>query len=274
MRKTFTHLMIASALFVAFQSCKKDAKELDTIPEEVPESVKAQIKNLGFHTQGVQKIDEGYLVEGDIVLTPENLSGVPTSQELIIGNEEHYRTTNLVNTSTYATIKVAISSSSSSHTAVFTAALDEAIRRYNAEGLKIRFQRVSSSPNITVNAYYHVSNTLGSAGFPSGGGAPYSKIQMNTYWYSTSTSSTNINYIATIMAHEMGHCIGFRHTDYMDRSYSCNGSYYNEGSSSVGAIHIPGTPTGPSSRSWMLACSDGSNRPFTSADRTALTYVY
>jgi hypothetical protein len=76
------------------------------------------------------------------------------------------------------------------------------------------------------------------------------------------------------MAHEMGHCIGFRHTDYMNRAYSCGGSTYNEGSAGVGAIHIPGTPTGPSASSWMLACSNGGNRPFTSADRTALNYLY
>jgi hypothetical protein len=257
----------------AFVACKKEAQETVTAQEEVPESVKAQIKALGFNTQDVQKVDNGYLVEGDIVLTADNLAGLPTSSELIYANEEHYRTTNLVSASSYPTIRVAISSSSSSHNAVFVAALDEAIRRYNAEGLTIRFQRVTSSPNITINAYYQVSNTLGSAGFPSGG-APYSQIQMNTYHYSTSTSSTNVNYIATIMAHEMGHCIGFRHTDYMSRQYSCGGSAYNEGSAGVGAIHIPGTPTGPSASSWMLACSNGSNRPFTSADKTALRYVY
>ena len=274
MRKTWRSLLFACTIATAFVACKKEAKEVETPQEEVSESVKAQIKALGFNTQDVQKINEGYLVEGDIVLTSENLAGVPTTSELIYANEEHYRTTNLVNPSTYSTIRVAISSSSSSHTSVFTAALDEAIRRYNAEGLTVRFQRVSSSPHITINAYYQVSNTLGSAGFPTSSGAPYNRIQMNTYHYSTSTSSTNVNYIATIMAHEMGHCIGFRHTDYMNRAYSCGGSYYNEGSAGVGAIHIPGTPTGASSNSWMLACSNGSNRPFTSADRTALRYIY
>lgn len=273
MRKTWKPILMACALASVFVACKKEAKEAEVPQEEVSESVKAQIKSLGFNNQDVKKVEEGYLVEGDIILTPQDLAGVSTSHDLIIANEEHYRTTNLVNPSSYPTIRVAISSSSSSHTSVFTAALDEAIRRYNAEGLRIRFQRVTSSPNITINAYYQVSNTLGSAGFPSGG-APYNRIQMNTYHYSTSTSSTNVNYIATIIAHEMGHCIGFRHTDYMNRAYSCGGSYYNEGASTVGAVHIPGTPTGASASSWMLACSNGGNRPFTSADRTALNYVY
>jgi predicted Zn-dependent protease len=272
MRKIWKPLLLACIMSTVFIACKKEVKE-EITQDEVSESVKMQIKNLGFDNKNVQKIDEGYLVEGDIILTAENLANSTSSPELVIANEEHYRTNNLVNASTYPTIKVRIASSSSSHTSVFTAALDEAIRRYNAEALTIRFQRVSTGANITINAYYQANNTLGSAGFPSSG-APYNTIQMNTYHYSTSTSSTNVNYIATIMAHEMGHCIGMRHTDYMNRAYSCGGSAYNEGSAGVGAVHIPGTPTGASASSWMLACSNGGNRPFTSADKTALRYIY
>lgn len=275
MRKTVRPLVLACGLAALFTACKKEAKDLPA-QDEVSDAVKAQIKSLGFNPNDAQKIDEGYLVEGDIVLTAGDLAAAaPSSPEMVIANEEHYRTNNLVNTSTYATVKVALNNSSSQHQAVFSAALDEAIRRYNAENLSIKFQRVSSGANTTVVAFYQVSNTLGSSGFPTNSGAPYSQVKMNTYWYSTSTSSTNVNYIATIMAHELGHCIGFRHTDYMNRSYSCGGSAVNEGSAGIGAVYIPGTPSGPSANSWMLACvGSNQNRPFTSADRTALTYVY
>ena len=274
MKKFFQPLLFASLLVVIFDACKKETKNAATPPDEVSETVKAQIKSLGFDNKDVQKVEDGYLVEGDIVLTPANLANAPTSPELVYANEEHYRTNNLVNVNTYPTVRIALNNTSSQHQAVFSGALDEAIRRYNAENLRIRFQRVSSGANITVNSYYQVSNTLGSSGFPTNNGAPYSTVKMNTYWYSTSTSTTNINYIATIMAHELGHCVGFRHTDYMNRAYSCGGSPVNEGSAGIGAVYIPGTPSGPSAKSWMLACSDGSNRPFTSADRTALNYVY
>ena len=273
MKKTIRSLAAGLCMAALFTACKKDVKE--TVSNEVPQESIAQIKALGFSTDGVQKVDGGFLVEGDIFLSNDQLTNLPTSNELIYANEEHYRTTYVVNPTSYPTIRVALASSSSSHNAAFTAALDEAIRRYNALGLRIRFQRVSSGQHITIEAYYQVSNTLGSAGFPTSTGRPYNRIRMNTYWYSTSTSSTNVNYIGTIIAHEMGHCIGFRHTDYMNRAYSCGGSAVNEGSAGVGAIHIPGTPTGPSSGSWMLACvGSNQNRPFTSADRTALAYVY
>jgi hypothetical protein len=274
MKRFACSLAIASIAVFGISSCKKNARETQPVAG-VTDAVRAQIRSLGFNDQNVQAIPEGWLVEGDIVLTPTDLQGMPTSLELIYAQEEHYRTTNTVRTSTYPTIKVALNNSSSQHQAAFSAALDEAIRRYNAENLTVKFQRVTSGANTTVVAYYEVSNTLGSSGFPSSAGAPYSQVKMNTYWYSTGTGSTNINYIATIMAHELGHCIGFRHTDYMNRAYSCGGSAVNEGSAGVGAVYIPGTPSGASASSWMLACvGSNQNRPFTSADRTALNYVY
>lgn len=82
--------------------------------------------------------------------------------------------------------------------------------------------------------------------------------------------------MTTVIAHEIGHCIGFRHTDYMNRAYSC-GSGGNEGqeNNGVGAVHIPGTPTGPDAASWMLAClSATTDRPFNSNDKVALAYLY
>ena len=274
MRTMFQSMAIACATALLFTACKKDVQQ--PVKEEVSPEIVAQIKAKGFSTENVQKVEGGYLVEGDIVLTSSELASDPISPNMIIAQEEQYRTFNLVNPSYYPTIKVALSNSSSSHQAAFSYALDEAIRRYNAQNLRIKFQRVTSGQHITVQAYYQVSSTLGSAGFPTSSGAPYNNIQMNTYHYSTSTSTTNVNYIGTIMAHEMGHCIGFRHTDYMNRAYSC-GSGGNEGQSTtgVGAVHIPGTPTGPDAASWMLACiGSGVNRPFNYNDRTALAYVY
>src|SRR5215208_5940345 len=175
MKKLITPLIIASCLAIIFSACKKEAKQASN---EISASEAAQIKALGFNPEGAQKTSEGYLVEGDIMLSNEDLSTVPTSPELVIANEEHYRTNNLVNTTTYATIDVALNNTSAQHQAAFSAAVDEAIRRYNAENLRVRFRRVSSGQDITINSYYQVSNTLGSSGFPSSTGRPYGTVQM------------------------------------------------------------------------------------------------
>jgi hypothetical protein len=78
-----------------------------------------------------------------------------------------------------------------------------------------------------------------------------------------------------VITHELGHTVGFRHSDYYNRAISC-GSGGNEGSAGVGAIHIPGTPTGAVvGGSVMNSCFRSSeNGEFTSSDRTALTTLY
>lgn len=235
--------------------------------KDVQQDVLDKIHALGFSTENVQATDEGYLVEGDILLHDHDLNSTADTKLLRIAEVEQYRTNNLV-TSLPRTIRVAISNRLPS---AYVTALDEAIRRYNAENLSVTFQRVSSSYNIMITRAPAGASYLASAGFPSGGD-PYGTVRVNSAYLG---SNPGTNYLATILAHELGHCIGFRHTDYMDRSFSCGGSYYNEGASSVGAIHIPGTPSGPDSGSWMLACiGSGVNRPFNTNDRTALNYLY
>ena len=157
-------------------------------------------------------------------------------------------------------------------------ALDEAIRRYNAENLQLIFQRVTtSSANIVfsrLSKSQERQGVLGSSGFPTNTGDPYGIIKMSGIL--ESTYGLTVNGIATIMAHEMGHCIGFRHTDYYNRAISCGGAVSNEGASTVGANLIPGTPSTATlaAQSWMLACTDGSNRNFNADDKVALNYLY
>jgi hypothetical protein len=274
MKRFSTPILMAALASVSLFSCKKQVKE-DTA--SISTETLNQIQRLGFSTDGAQRTADGYLVEGDIVLRESDLAANPTSPNMIIAQEEQYRTFNLVSPSKHPIIKVALSNSSSQHEAAFSAAVDEAIRRYNAENLTVTFQRVTTGADITIVAYYEVSNTLGSAGFPNTAGDPYNQIKMNTYWYNTGTDATNVNYIGTIMSHEMGHCIGYRHTDYENRAYSCGGRRQNEGQANtgVGAVHIPGTPTGGDPNSWMLACIGSNvNRPFNANDKIALSYVY
>jgi hypothetical protein len=276
MKKFLTFLTVGAIASITFVACSKDVKEDSN---EVSQDVLAQIEALGFGTTGVQKVSEGYLVEGDIILTAEQLASSPTSPNMVVAQEEQYRTFNLLSASKHPTVQVALNNSSAAHDAAFNAALDEAIARYNAEPLGFKFQKVAygtAGTDITIVAYYENSNVLGSAGFPNSTGDPYTQIKMNTYHYATGTGTTNVNYIGTIMAHEMGHCIGFRHTDYMSRRYSCGyGGNEGQASNGIGAVHIPGTPTKGDPNSWMLACvGTNVNRPFNSNDKIALNYLW
>ncbi len=267
MRHLTTTLAILFVGAIVLTSCQKNLK---TSSEEISQAVKDQIYAAGFGTTNIQKVDEGYLVEGDIILTPEYLSGHPVSLDLRTPNDEQYHTTNLVNAP--RTITIALSSRLAGY-AGYATALQTVANRYNAENLSLTFQVVSGNGDIDFVEGH--GNYLASAGFPSNTGQVYGQVKVNAQAIGTGTSSTFTNYLATIMAHEAGHCIGFRHTDWMDRSYSCGGAPTNEGAGSVGAIQIPGTPSGPDSGSWMLSCiGSGQNRPFNNNDKTALSYLY
>jgi hypothetical protein len=271
MKHVKTLAMLFLGGMVALTACKKDAK---TSEEEISQAVKDQIYSIGFGTSDIQKVDEGYLVEGDIILTPEYLNSNPTRLVLRAGTEEQYHTTNLV-TGVPRTIRIALNSKLAAKPG-YSQALTEVAARYNAvSNFTLTFTVVSSGADITYVEGH--GQYLASAGFPSNTGQPYGTVKVNAQFIGTGTSTKFIDYLATIMAHEAGHCIGFRHSDFFDRSISCGGSAVNEGASTVGAIWIPGTPEKPDvdTGSWMLSCiSSGQNRDFTNYDKTALSYLY
>jgi len=262
MKSISRSILLLSALSLGIFSCKKEVKE--TPQDEVSQETLQKISTLGFGTENVQRIEEGYLVEGDIVLTEGNLNEAPNSPRLRIAEVEQYHTFNLV-TGWPRTITV---SSSGTLNAAVNSAINDAIGRYNAQNLGLTFTRVASGGQINIKLV-NGGPYIASAGFPSGG-EPYNTVKFNRQYENYSSG-----FLTTVIAHEMGHCIGFRHTDYMNRSYSCGGSGGNEGAGSIGAVHIPGTPTGPDSGSWMLAClSATTNRPFNNNDKVALNYLY
>ncbi|TGE14677.1 M57 family metalloprotease [Hymenobacter elongatus] len=265
--KVLSAVALCALSVASLSSCSKEAKDV-TAKNEISEDAMSKIQQMGFTTKDAQKVEGGYLVEGDIMLTEEALNSKSDYKMMRVGEEEQYRTNNLVSVGSGRTVSIRVSTSLPS---AYVTATDELIRRYNAQNLLIRFTRVTSGGNIVLSAAPAGSGYLASAGFPSGGN-PYGSVQVNSGAIGTANATT---YIATILAHEVGHCIGFRHTDYANRAYSCGGAFTNEGASTVGAVYIPGTPSGADPNSWMLACiGSGANRPFNTNDVTALRYVY
>ncbi|HVI43379.1 MAG TPA: M57 family metalloprotease [Chitinophaga sp.] len=272
MKKQAFSVMACLVAGLMITSCQKNDQKQDAQPDPVSADVLAQIKAQGFSTDNVRKDEDGYLVEGDILLTAEQLQTKVSTPTLRVANTEQYRTNNLVSAlPRVITIKVVNLGTA------FVAGTDTAIARYNRLGLRMTFKRITSgTPNITIKGFNQGPSggyiTLGSSGFPSGGN-PYGTIKMNTNQYAYG-SNPNVLYVGSVIQHEVGHCIGMRHTDYMNRAYSCGGSAVNEGDGGVGAVQIPGTPSGPDANSWMLACSNGGNRTFNSNDVIALNYLY
>lgn len=277
MKTNFMFRTGAAAVFAAtllFACTKENSKTTTTSTDKngVSAAVLKNISDLGFSTDQVRKVNNGYLVEGDIVLTDENLTETSTSPNVRIAETEQYRTTNLVK-NLPRTVTVSISNLPT----VYGTATQNAIARYNALNLRLKFQFVSSGGQIQIIGFNEGPSggyiTLGSSGFPTKQGNPYGQIQMNTNSQAYGTNP-DVNYLTSVLQHEMGHCIGFRHTDYFNRAFSCGGTATNEGASNVGAVLIPGTPSTADAGSWMLACSNGGDRTFNTNDKVALDYLY
>ena len=260
-------LTLPAVLSIFMVSCQEQELPVNKVPADIIENLKAAGFSTGFN---LRPFGNGYLVENDILLTADQIRELSKPVQVAKhGSEEHYRTTNIVTRIT--TINVWMDPAFGS--AIYNEFL-AALARYNAENLTLKFNATTNKTgaDIQIISFFENSNTLGvSAGFPSKSGTPASPIKLNTKYYNSTSVRADTK---TVIAHEIGHAIGFRHTDYMDRSFSCGGSALNEGASNVGAVWIPGTPTGPDANSWMLACSNGRDRAFTANDKLALSTVY
>ena len=130
----------------------------------------------------------------------------------------------------------------------------------------VRGPATGCSANIAAKT---TSGVGGSAGFPKGG-KPYGTINIGV---GLQDYSVDVN--EHVITHEIGHTIGFRHSDYYNRAISC-GSGGNEGASNVGAIHIPGTPTTATTGGSVMNSCFRSNESgeWSSSDRTALNALY
>ncbi len=265
-------LTIAMLLF----SCQKDEDgfvDQESAEEKHVEVVKALEQNY-FNPNDLEVVDfhlpdgnvqEMFKVEGDIMFTKDQIMNMNIGDGI---QTKQYRTNNLVSINTIDIIGYTGGGGFGLSNKEQTA-LRWAVNNYNRLGLSFRF-------NLTFGTNYqpkemvvyhnpNQSGSGGSAGFPSNG-RPFKFVQI----YGLNSFDTNV--VEHVITHEIGHSVGLRHTDWFSRQ-SCGQS--GESAGSVGAIHIPGTPTGFDPTSVMLACfSNNEDGEFNNNDITALRFLY
>lgn len=209
------------------------------------------------------------VVGGEVFVGRDARVSLEASREMLVpANEtaEQYRTTNLMSGKS----KVCINPSAAfSSNATLMSGLTRAVDNYNAQPLVFDFQIGGTGCQASISITT-TTGAGGSAGFPTNGN-PYA----GPVYIGTGTTSYGVAVVEHVITHELGHCVGFRHSDYYNRTISC-GSGGNEGTAGVGAILIPGTSgTAVVGGSLMNSCfrsSESGN--FTSSDLTALNAIY
>jgi hypothetical protein len=222
----------------------------------------------GFPKDDITVVDGVVYTGGDAVVSLE------ASREMLqvddsVGELEQYRTTNLISRSLKV---ICVDGSRFFPFDGISQGLDRAIANYNELGLTFRMKRTlgeTTGCNAVITGRI-TSGTGGVSGFPSGG-KPFGTINIGL----DNDDELPVSTIEHIITHELGHTIGFRHTDFFNRSISC-GVGGNEGAGAAGAVHIPGTPTGATiGGSLMNACfRQVETGNFTAADKTALRALY
>ncbi|RKH30248.1 hydrolase [Corallococcus praedator] len=231
-------------------------------PPDDTQEIVGNLVNAGFPS------DDIMVVDGKVYVGRDAEVSLAASREMLADGattEEQYRTTNLVSPSL---TKICINGPA--FTGVFSTALDLAIQNFDELPLTFAMARAPSTGcSFTINAVIDPNLNGGSAGFPANGN-PYGQINIGGQ-----LSQYGVDVIEHVITHEIGHTVGFRHSDYYNRAISC-GSGGDEGQAGVGAIHIPGTPTTANvGGSLMNSCFRSvESGEFTSSDLTALAALY
>jgi hypothetical protein len=239
-----------------------------------------RVLELGFRPDMVVDHGSTFLVEGDIEISKHDLAagGVPVGHGIGVrqisgGASYQYIGDRTVTNESFPErpIYVYITSLLRNSHPEWAQAVRSAMAQWNSlGGFNLKFVEVTSesAANILVTSYTYDIDEVARSAWPTRGGSPGAYVKINLGYRRGLGTGGQPAYLSKVfhMVHELGHTIGFRHTNYLSL-----GEYAGD---SIGAHLIPNTGlvdslsvmnAGPSRMTWTA---------FSKGDRIAARAVY
>jgi hypothetical protein len=158
------------------------------------------LKSIGFANSVITRMDSGYVIDGDMCLTDRDVKRLMQKQARV-GTSFFLSPANQINIKVWA----------DNLETGWNTALGQAMAEWNASPNSTINFTVGSSGNYNIRAYMvpvlSPSTVIAQTYLPSGGNAG-NPLQISAYHNSKPLSSKKL-----ILMHELGHTIGFVHTD-------------------------------------------------------------
>lgn len=210
------------------QELNLEEEKLENFDPSTNSDLMRFLERNNFSFKKIEKIGDIYLIDDDIIVSNESIIESSKSQmpKGVISTENLHAYASLVSGApyNYRTITIGFDSTIPTTNTYLNwrSATQEAIDEFNKiRNLRLKFQIINSgTPDITITSNPHPSaswsqipNTIAAAHFPAAGN-PGIRIHINpNYSFQSSVTESIKKYN---MAHEIGHTIGFRHTNYIN----------------------------------------------------------
>jgi hypothetical protein len=270
MRTRILFLAVIASTAIS-QSCKKDNFSIVPTEQDEVSTVNSALAQLGFDTTSVIIKGDNIFVEEDIVLKKSELFKTQPRQAVILPNRFEPGGYRLLSFTYF------ISNSLSNHRHV-AAGMDE-LRRVMPNDVVITRVYNEAAADLVFKGYNEVSRICGFASWPTFNHTTLNSANMivgesvhiNLYnWRDLNESQRK-----ALIAHEVGHAIGIRHTNWRASEQEATPG---PGGATYGAYTVPntnntGTNPDPSSIFNGGSCGRSWGGGFTENDRRAIVYV-